>query len=67
MGTDNPVPMLFGIIGLTCGRDGVDSVSPQDYAAPHHFTGQIRSVTLDLSGNLIVDAQTELERLMAQQ
>ena len=55
------------IVGLTCGRDGVDSVSPRDYAAPYDFTGQIRSVTLDLSGDLIVEQQTELERLMAHQ
>ena len=61
------VPIVFGIIGLSCGRDGIDSVSPDDYAAPNDFSGQIISVTLDLSGDLIVDPQAELDRLMAQQ
>ncbi len=61
------VPLVFGIIGLTCGRDGTDSVSPRDYDAPSRFTGELRSVTLDLSGELIVDSEAELERLMAEQ
>ena len=61
------VPMTFGIIGVTCGRDGTDSVSPDDYTAPSHFTGEIASVTLDVSGELIVDTETELQRLMSQQ
>ncbi len=61
------VPNLFGIIGVTCGRDGTDSVSPADYAAPNGFTGEIKSVTLDVSGDLIVDTDTELHRLMTQQ
>ncbi|MEA2000384.1 MAG: arylsulfatase [Actinomycetota bacterium] len=61
------VPNLFGIIGVTCGRDGTDSVSPVDYAAPNGFTGVIKSVTLDVSGDLIVDTDTELHRLMTQQ
>ncbi len=58
---------LFGIIGLTCGWDGNDSVSPDDYAAPNAFTGEIKSVTLDLSGDLIVDSEAEMKRLLAQQ
>jgi arylsulfatase len=61
------VPATFGIIGLTCGRDGTDSVSPDDYSAPSDFTGEIKSVTLDVSGELIVDTDTELRRLMTQQ
>ena len=61
------VPATFGIIGATAGRDGTDSVSPHDYTAPNHFTGEITSVTLDVSGELIVDTETELQRLMTQQ
>jgi arylsulfatase len=61
------VPGFFGMIGLTCGRDVTDSVSPDDYPAPNHFTGEIKSVTLDISGDLIIDTETELQRLMAQQ
>ncbi len=58
---------MFGIIGLTCGWDGNDSVSPEDYAAPNAFSGEIKSVTLDLSGDLIVDSEAEMKRLLAQQ
>ena len=61
------VPNLFGIIGVTCGRDGTDSGSPEDYESPNTFAGEIKSVTLDVSGDLIVDSETELRRLMAQQ
>jgi arylsulfatase len=61
------VPSMFGIIGLCCGRDATDSVSPDDYAAPGDFNGEIRSVTLDVTGDVIVDDEAELKRLMAQQ
>ena len=61
------VPNLFGIIGLSCGRDAVDSVSPDDYDAPGEFNGEIKSVTLDVTGDLIVDHDSELKRLMTQQ
>ena len=61
------VPNLFGIIGLSCGRDATDSVSPRDYAKPFAFDGEIEAVTLDVSGEVIVDDESELERLMAQQ
>jgi arylsulfatase len=61
------VPNMFGIIGLTCGWDGNDSVSPEDYAAPNAFGGEIKSVTLDLGGDLIVDSEAEMKRLLAQQ
>lgn len=61
------VPNLFGVVGLSCGRDGTDSVSPTDYAAPADFNGEIESVTLDVTGDLIVDHESELKRLMVQQ
>ena len=61
------VPQMFGIIGLSCGYDGTDAVSPDDYSAPAEFTGEIRSVTLDTSGDVIADDETTLNRLMAQQ
>jgi arylsulfatase A-like enzyme len=67
--TDVPytVPNLFSIIGLTCGRDGIDAVSPDDYASPNPFAGTIHAVTLDVSGDLIADSEADLARLMAQQ
>ena len=67
--TDLPytVPNLFSIIGLSCGRDGIDSVSPDDYPAPNPSRATIHSVTLDVSGDVIVDSDSELHRLMSQQ
>ena len=67
--TDVPytVPNLFSIIGLSCGRDGIDSVSPDDYPAPNPSRTTIHSVTLDVSGDVIVDSDSELQRLMSQQ
>lgn len=61
------VPLLFGIIGLCCGRDATDSVVPVDYQAPFAFNGEIKSVTLDVTGVLIVDHESEFKRIMAQQ
>jgi len=61
------VPNLFGIVGVTCGRDGTDSVSPDDYEAPYDFTGALSTVTIDVSGEIIVDSEAELHRLMTQQ
>jgi arylsulfatase len=52
---------------VTCGRDGTDSVSPNDYPAPFAFTGEISEVSIDVSGEVIVDNETELQRLMTQQ
>jgi arylsulfatase len=61
------VPNLFGIIGVSCGRDGIDSVSPDDYASPYEFTGKLTRVTLDVSGDVVVDDEAALQRLMTQQ
>ena len=55
------------IIGVSCGRDGTDSVSPDDYASPYEFTGKRTRVTLDVSGDVVVDDEAELQRLMTQQ
>lgn len=61
------VPWFFGIAGLSCGREHYDSVVPSEYRPPFAFTGEIREVVLDLSGELIRDEQIELTRLVAQQ
>jgi arylsulfatase len=60
------VPILFGIEGLSCGYDFGEAVS-HDYHAPFTFTGTIKHVTVDLSGELIVDDESNMKRLIAQQ
>ena len=61
------VPNAFGIIGVSCGEDGTDSVSPTDYASPFSYSGNIAHVTIDVSGDVIVDEESELNRLMTRQ
>ena len=60
------VPILFGIEGLSCGYDFGEAVS-HDYSAPFTFTGRIKQVTVDLSGELIQDDEARVRVLMAQQ
>jgi len=60
------VPILFGIEGLSCGYDFGEAVS-HAYHPPFTFTGKIHQVTMDLSGELIVDEESKLRQLMAQQ
>jgi arylsulfatase len=61
------VPNLFGIAGLSCGYDACDAANPADYEAPFTFTGEIKQVVLDVSGEVLVDDERDLERLMVQQ
>ena len=60
------VPIVFGIEGLSCGYDFGEAVTHQ-YTAPFRFTGKIRKVVTDLSGDLIVDDEAKVRLLMAQQ
>lgn len=60
------VPILFGIEGLSCGYDFGEAVS-HEYHAPFKFTGEIRHVTVDLSGELIEDDESKVRMLMSQQ
>ena len=61
------VPKLYGITDLCCAREATESVVPADYQAPFTFNGEVESVTLDVTGDLIVDHKSEHERLIAQQ
>ena len=60
------VPIAFGIEGLSCGYDFGEAVTHQ-YTAPFRFTGKIKHVVTDLSGDLIVDDDAKVRLLMAQQ
>ncbi|MDQ7823682.1 MAG: arylsulfatase [Candidatus Eremiobacteraeota bacterium] len=61
------VPTMFGTEGLTCGYDGGDCVAPEIYSDAFPFTGNIKRVTLDLSGELIPDSAADLKVAMARQ
>jgi arylsulfatase len=65
---DFPVttPMVFNPGGLTCGANPGSPVTT-DYQAPFPFTGTLHTVTVDLSGDLITDSDSEMRMAMARQ
>jgi arylsulfatase A-like enzyme len=60
------VPIVFGIEGLSCGYDFGEAVTHK-YMAPFQFTGKIKRVIIDMSGDLIEDDDAKVRLLMAQQ
>jgi hypothetical protein len=60
------IPIVINPGGITCGADPGSPVSP-DYQAPFRFTGKLHTVTVDLSGELIDDRESELRMAMARQ
>jgi arylsulfatase len=63
-----PVTTPFAINpgALTCGSNPGSAVTP-DYSSPFPFTGTLRSVTVDVSGDLIDDGESEMRMAMARQ
>lgn len=59
-------PIVYNPGGLTCGADPGSAVT-DDYRAPFRFTGTLHSVTVDLSGELITDTESEMRAAMARQ
>jgi len=56
------MPLAIQPGGLTC---GANPGSPIDYQAPFRFTGILRTVTVDLSGELITDSEADMWVAMA--
>jgi arylsulfatase len=60
-------PNIFGLTsGIACGADPGAPVTP-DYEPPFEYTGTLYNVTVDVSGELIKDAEAEMRRIMARQ
>jgi arylsulfatase len=59
-------PMVLNPGGLTCGANPGSPVTT-DYPAPFPFTGTLHTVTVDLSGDLITDTDSEMRMAMARQ
>ena len=60
-------PLSLGLTGgITVGADPGAPVAPF-YASPFEFTGTVYSVTFDLSGDVIMDEEAEMRRIMARQ
>ncbi len=59
-------PFMLNPGALTCGANPGSPVTP-DYPSPYRFTGTIHTVTVDVSGELIVDTESEMRAAMARQ
>jgi arylsulfatase A-like enzyme len=59
-------PIAFNPGGLTCGANPGTPVTP-DYQSPFPFTGILYSVTVDVSGDLITDTESEIRMAMSRQ
>jgi hypothetical protein len=59
-------PFILNPGALTCGANPGSPVTP-DYPSPFRFTGTLRSVTVDVSGDLITDSESEMRMAMARQ
>ena len=61
------VPVTFATTGLSCGEAYFDTIDPTAYTGRFPFTGTLHKVTLDVTGELIINPEAELTRLMSQQ
>ena len=61
------VPVTFSTTGVSCGEAFFDTIDPTIYEAPFTFTGALDKVVVDISGELIVNPEAEMTRLMTQQ
>jgi arylsulfatase len=65
---DAPVTIPFAINpgALMCGANPGSPVT-DDYSSPFRFTGTLHHVTVDVSGDLITDTESEVRMAMARQ
>lgn len=66
---DMPVttPIMYGLGGaITCGADPGSPVTPE-YQTPFKFTGAIKQVRVDLSGEHFEDKVARFKAMMARQ
>ena len=59
-------PFALNPGALTCGANPGSPVTP-DYPSPFRFTGTLHTVTVDVSGELIIDTESEMRMAMARQ
>ena len=61
-------PIMLGLAsGVAIGRDEGSPVTMEHYEGPFPFTGKIHTVTVDVSGDLIVDTEAQMRAIMARQ
>jgi hypothetical protein len=59
-------PFMINPGALTCGSNPGSPVTPE-YTSPFRFTGTLTSVTVDVSGDLIDDSESQIRMAMARQ
>jgi hypothetical protein len=59
-------PIAFNPGALVCGANPGSAITP-DYQAPFRFTGTLYTATIDLSGDLITDTESEMRVARARQ
>jgi arylsulfatase len=64
---DVTVPLIFSAEGVICSRDYGDSVDHEPYKPPFRFTGTVKRVNFDLTGDAIEDAEAKMRRAMSKQ
>lgn len=66
IGITNPI-MLGLASGVAIGGDPGSPVTLDLYQAPFEYSGSLHTVTMDVSGDLIVDSELEMRAIMARQ
>jgi len=61
------VPIIFSAEGISVGSVYGNSVDHEGYKPPFRFTGTVKRVTSDTSGEAIQDAEAEMRRALAKQ
>jgi arylsulfatase A-like enzyme len=59
-------PVMFNPGAMACGANPGSAVVPE-YEAPYRFTATLYSVIVDLSGDLIIDAESEMRVALGRQ
>ena len=60
------IPFMINPGAAACGVNPGSPVTP-DYVSPFRFTGTLHTVTIDVSGNLIDDSESQVRMAMARQ
>jgi arylsulfatase len=61
------VPSTFATTGLSCGWAYFDTIDPSAYEAPFTFSAKLHKVILDITGELSINPNAEMVRMMTQQ
>ena len=64
---DVTVPFLFSLEGISIGHDYGDSVDHDNYKPTFPFTGTVKQVAFDLSGDAIKNAEAQTRHAMSKQ